>query len=556
MPYRLSHGNNIDLLKAGGENKIHALVCDPPYGLSAKEPDVAEVLQHWLAGDDYIPAGTGFGGKRWDSIVPGPNTWRECLRVMRPGAHGAIFSSPRTVDLLTIALRLAGFEIRGTVQWLTGQGMVKGRSAANEIDKHLGVEREQVGERSGDLASGSHNLMSGAERVSRPVYAATSPEARQWEGWHSQLKPCHEPIILVRKPFGRIETTTPSGNKGSKRMNLSENLLHWGVGALNLEGCMPPEDAPPADEAAPAASVLADRLTKGRMPGDIILSVDAAAELDGRPRARGRKAPSSFFYVAKAGRKERDAGLEEFEARFAPTMNYGIGAAEQKEGEATGGYKKNTGLCVKPLELMEVLVRLLTPPGGIVLDPFMGTGSTGIAATTQGFVFVGMEIDADDFNIAQCRIAHWNGEPIPAPLPAAYIQAAPEPEPPIGQIGPCAGGCGAVLEMPTDTALQPICAACHARAASMNVGQATSVDPETGEVPKSAATDPVCPAHGVYSWQPPDGECPGCAAVRAQAPAPPDGYCGDCGSTYYLAEGHGNDACLRVQRELNMPVVS
>ena len=179
---RLIRGDNLDVLPLLPDESVDSIVTDPPYGLS-KEPDVAEVLTHWLAGDDYNHRGGGFMGKAWDSFVPGPSVWRECLRVLKPGGYFLCFAGSRTVDLMGISIRLAGFEIRDQMQWLYGSGFPKSMDVAKALDK--------MGE-----------------------------DGSAWEGWGTALKPAHEPIVVARKPF---------------RGTVAANVLAHGTGAMNID---------------------------------------------------------------------------------------------------------------------------------------------------------------------------------------------------------------------------------------------------------------------------------------------------------------------------------
>ncbi|MDI5633267.1 site-specific DNA-methyltransferase, partial [Salmonella enterica subsp. enterica serovar Anatum] len=160
------------------DNSIDAVVTDPPYGLS-KQPDMNEVLRHWLNGDDYVHTGNGFMGKYWDSFVPGPSIWKEVFRVLKPGGHLLAFFGTRTYDLGTLAIRLAGFEIRDQIDWVYGSGFPK----SLDVSKAMGDE--------------------------------------QWQGWGTALKPAHEPICVARKPL--VGT-------------VSENILQFGTGGMNIDG--------------------------------------------------------------------------------------------------------------------------------------------------------------------------------------------------------------------------------------------------------------------------------------------------------------------------------
>jgi site-specific DNA-methyltransferase (adenine-specific) len=208
----LHHGNSLDVLRDLPDNSIDSICTDPPYGLS-KEPDIAEVLTHWLAGDDYVHTGSGFMGKTWDSFVPGPSVWREAFRVLKPGGYGVVFSASRTYDLMTVALRLAGFEVKDSIHWTYSQGWPKSVDIETALTKHKD---------------------------------ATAAQAAQWAGYGTALKPSHELITLVRKPL----TGT-----------IAANVLAHGVGALNIDACrvrpatpVTPEDAAKRSRAGEASA--------------------------------------------------------------------------------------------------------------------------------------------------------------------------------------------------------------------------------------------------------------------------------------------------------------
>ncbi len=201
----LHRGTAIAVLASMPDESVDAIVTDPPYGLS-KEPDIAEVLRRWLAGDDYEHGGGGFMGKSWDSFVPGPSVWKECLRVLKPGGHLLCFAGSRTVDLMGMAIRLGGFEIRDQIQWLYGSGFPKSMDVAKAIDKKLGVEGGFGGPKSAAhagwidrgrmRADEGHEgwrwpWMEDSEAVDRNAreYLPGSPEAERWKGWGTALLP-------------------------------------------------------------------------------------------------------------------------------------------------------------------------------------------------------------------------------------------------------------------------------------------------------------------------------------------------------------------------------
>lgn len=355
------HGDCLEVMKGIPDGSIDSIVTDPPYGLSS-EPDMVEVLQHWLAGDDYIHKGSGFMGKSWDSFVPGPTIWREALRVLKPGGHMVAFFGTRTYDMGTLAIRLAGFEIRDQLAWVYGSGFPKSMDVSKAIDKAAGAEREVIGRGINYEAkvrhAALHSESKGNTYMPAPtdpvITAPATPEAQQWEGWGTALKPAWEPIVLARKPL--IGT-------------VAANVLEHGTGAINIDGCrVEGEDNPvkwesprggiwTTDSEATAQLTVSD---KGRFPANILHDGEQFGE-------NGR-----YFYSPKASKKDRGEG--------------------------------NTHPTVKPTELMAYLCRLITPPGGTVLDPFMGSGSTGKAAHSEGFQFVGIERDEDYYSIALARL--------------------------------------------------------------------------------------------------------------------------------------------------------
>ena len=273
-----AHVLNADCLAAlrtMPDNSIDAVVTDPPYGLSNTTPaQVAETITRWVSGDrEYLPTGRGFMGKEWDAFVPPVAVWDECLRVLKPGGHLLAFAGSRTHDLMTLGIRLAGFEIRDSVAWLYGSGFPK----SMDVSKAIGP---------------------------------TADAAREWEGWGTALKPAFEPVALARKPL----TGT-----------VAANVLEHGAGALNIDACRVPTtdklsgghasagqqmsdgwrrpwmddpDAVKANIERSRASVAKSE-SLGRWPANVVLDESQSAELDRQASA------SRFFYVAKAPKSER-----------------------------------------------------------------------------------------------------------------------------------------------------------------------------------------------------------------------------------------------------------
>lgn len=393
MRINLFCGDSLQVLKEIADNSMDSVACDPPYGLS-KEPDMTEVMRHWLAGDDYKHKGGGFMGKSWDSFVPGPAIWRECLRVLKPGGHLLAFFGSRTYDMGTLAIRLAGFEIRDQIMWVYGSG----------FPKSLNVEN------------------------------ATGQE--KYEGWGTALKPAHEPICVARKPLcGTV----------------AENVLTHGTGALNIDGCRiegrertdyglaNSSRSQGSTYAAPSESADFDS-TKGRWPANFVhdgseevmvaFPQTAASKAGMRGvgltgnehKVYGKGDPTfntmrgvndnggsaaRYFYCAKASKADRNYGLagEEFSSEeLVSRLKDSAGMQNPRAGAGRTSSSKNPHPTVKPIALMEWLVRLVTPVDGMVLDPFMGSGSTGVAAVKNGFRFVGIELDEGFHAIASQRI--------------------------------------------------------------------------------------------------------------------------------------------------------
>jgi hypothetical protein len=229
--YRLYNANNIEALARLPDNSVHAVVTDPPYGLG-KEPDAYEMVKQWYKTGHYNHSSKrGFMGNEWDAFVPQPAFWKEVFRVLKPGGYVVSFFGTRTYDIGTLAIRMAGFQIRDQLAWLYGQGFPKSLNVGKAIDKHVGAKPTVVGKR-------QHPTLKDKSKVDRQgkqqfhgsnsikdewdLTKPTSKEALLWDGWGTALKPALEPIVLAQKPF--------DGTYAS-------NLLKHGVGALNIDDC-------------------------------------------------------------------------------------------------------------------------------------------------------------------------------------------------------------------------------------------------------------------------------------------------------------------------------
>lgn len=387
------------------DNSIDAVVTDPPYGLS-KQPDMNEVLRHWLNGDDYVHTGGGFMGKTWDSFVPGPSIWKEVFRVLKPGGHLLAFFGTRTYDLGTLAIRLAGFEIRDQIDWVYGSGFPKSLDISKAIDKTAGAEREVIGNNPNhrkDSGINYEGVYSGCNTGNKYITAPATDEAKQWQGWGTALKPAHEPICVARKPLAGT---------------VADNVLQFGTGGMNIDGCRVGHEVrfnPPAGNKAGGNSLNMSAVgmpenaegntVSGRFPANFIHDgSDEVVNLFPGGSAR-------FFYCAKASKSDRDEGVmlamvtaAEMTDREPDTD--GLNSPRAGAGRTSGA--RNNHPTVKPTALMQWLVRLVTPPGGKVLDPFTGSGSTGKACAIEGFDFIGFEMDPHYCEIAKQRIAYVN----------------------------------------------------------------------------------------------------------------------------------------------------
>lgn len=385
------------------DNSIDAIVTDPPYGLS-KQPKMEEVLKHWLAGDDYNATGSGFMGKSWDSFVPGPSIWKEAYRCLKPGAWAVVFAGSRTQDLMALSLRLAGFEIMDTGMWLYGSGFPKSLDISKAIDKSLGAERKVVGKYNAPGLA-TQNVLQGSQNRKKYVFDKFSDEpatdqAKQWEGFGTSLKPAYEPFILARKPLDGT---------------YAKNVLKHGVGGLNIDGCRIERQSNDRTE----YGVSGDE--KSHTGDENTSCYGEYNRVEYNPHAAGRfpanvihdgldEPWAKYFYCAKASKKDRDEGLENMSITSAGEMtdrtegSDGLNSPRAGAGRTTGAI--NIHPTVKPTDLMRYLCRLVTPPNGLILDPFSGSGSTGKAAVLEGFNFTGFEMDETYCEIANKRIEH------------------------------------------------------------------------------------------------------------------------------------------------------
>lgn len=488
----LLHGDCLEKLKELPDDSVDSVVTDPPYGLS-KEPDITEVLTKWMTGEPYDHNHKGFMGKEWDSFVPHPDIWKEVFRVLKPGGHALVFAGARTQDLMTISLRLAGFEVRDVIEWIyfsgfpksldvskafdkrrdedgpriravtkfISEGRKKAKVTQKSIDEHFGFngmashwcsqgsqaqvpkmeqweelkklinltdemdeEVKELNARKGkpsddfsrrevlksipnrqkreyDGANGVANFAGGSSKNdAEHITAPATTLAQKWEGWGTELKPAHEPIIMVRKPL----------HNGRHIVPVTGNIEKWGTGAINIDSCRVGDERLKASKgSAESNGKYANRVwdvpeREGRFPANCIT-------LESNQFYSKHFNVSSQELSKKASKKDRNSDWQGVDIALDKKMvgyggnEFGMNANEYRpDGSKRKPIThKNNHPTVKPTDLMAWLVRLITPPEGVVLDLFAGSGSTLVAAKREGFGFIGIEREKEYIEICEAR---------------------------------------------------------------------------------------------------------------------------------------------------------
>jgi site-specific DNA-methyltransferase (adenine-specific) len=440
--FTLHLGDCLESLRTMADNSVDSIVTDPPYGLS-------------------------FMGKKWDYDVPGVDVWAECLRVLKPGGHLLAFAGTRTQHRMAVRIEDAGFEIRDMIAWVYGSGFPKSHDVSKAIDKQAGAEREVVGvvKKTPSASAGCNDgwVRPWAEgKTTMDITAPATEAAQQWEGWGTALKPALEPITVARKPLiGTVsENVLKHGTGGLNidgcRVATDENLNggaysngskdlstatsyatgvnagefvqptgRWPANLIlsddpEVAGVFPnaPGQQGPISSTAPSAKTSnvygamkregeasQDSNNTGAVgfkmkPGARRLDQGSAARFFKQvsPDAEDIATAQRLFYCAKASRADRNEGLQD----PGPQFKHGATLRQVENTDRKG----NVHPTVKPTDLMAYLCRLVTPPGGTVLDPFMGSGSTGKAAIREGFQFIGCEMSPEYMDIARARIQH------------------------------------------------------------------------------------------------------------------------------------------------------
>lgn len=469
--FELHLGDCIAVLKTIPDNSIDSVVTDPPYGIrfmgkAWDGKDIEERAAYRASMPSHAAACGSTGGHRSVAAEAGKYDltpaamiafqaftleWAaECLRVLKPGGHLLSFSSARTYHHMAVGIEMAGFEIRDQIMWVFGSGFPKSQNVSKAMDKAAGAERQVLSEGKAvkrmipgadQDATGSWIKDNGREYVPT-VTAPATDAAQQWDGWGTALKPAHEPICMARKPL--IGTVVA-------------NVLAYGTGAINIDGCRiegvkgVPASPRRAEQGAAYGDLSKDTGTTsgwdanaGRFPANLIhdgsdevvalfpAQAGASAPVMGtEPTANGFSGPvafsgmigrvagafhgdsgsaARFFYCAKTSPKDRHEGL----AHPGPQFTQGTTLRKVEKTDTKG----NNHPTVKPTDLMAYLCRLVTPPGGTVLDPFVGSGSTGKAAMREGFNFIGIDMEEPYIAIARSRIEHELAKRNAAPCPS------------------------------------------------------------------------------------------------------------------------------------------
>ncbi len=409
-------GDCIEVMRSLPDNSVDSIVTDPPYGISfmGRSWDTFDKNQFGHAGEE---------GKNDLKVKKGFNTlpryqsegmysffleWsKECLRVLKDGGHLIAFSATRSVHRMASAIEDAGFEIRDQLGWCYYSGFPKSMDISKQIDKMAGVEREVVGVDQTKIRNSKRSTVWTGDVWADNGATITKPateEAQHWQGWGTALKPAYEPCVLARKPIAE--------------KNVASQVLKTGTGAINIDACRfgygdPCWIGPQNDH-----SKDWDLDRKMGFSSDYVHGERDKLNLSNY-KPKGGRWPANLYQCPKPSRSEREEGLTDLEAKVPPAVQHqkdtkpnkwekGINDPRAGTGR-TAGEVKNFHPTVKPVNLMRWLIRLVTPVNGLVLEPFLGSGTTGVAASLEGFRSIGIEREPDYADICLQRIKNAEG---------------------------------------------------------------------------------------------------------------------------------------------------
>ena len=409
--------------------QVDSVVTDPPYHLTSivKRFGKEDSAPAQFGTDGaYARASKGFMGKEWDGgdIAFRPETWELALKLLKPGGHLLAFSASRNYHRMAVAIEDAGFEIRDQMMWLYGSGFPKSQNMGKAIDKKQGNDREVLGTKITNVGMQGNNFKRGSKSGEVEVTKGNS----EWEGWGTALKPAHEPIVMARKPLSE--------------KSIVDNVLKHGTGAINIDGCRiegndakyPDTNPDFRDQGKKSKEAIGiDKLSFGQVSGaerkkvvrksrsedgvwtdgNSGMKAEGTQYADADPRGRFpanvmhgglQEEWARYFYCPKTSKSERHSNLDDHETKVGVNGNKWTDQDYRRGDTKPTTERKNTHPTVKPVDLMRYLCRMVTPKGGTVLDPFMGSGSTGMAAKDEGFDFIGIEKEKEYFEICESRI--------------------------------------------------------------------------------------------------------------------------------------------------------
>ena len=386
MTQEIENKNCLTYLRSLEADSVDSIVTDPPYGL-------------------------GFMGRQWDSLPPGQEVFEECLRVLKPGGHLLAFGGSRTYHRLAVAVEDAGFEIRDMIAWVYGSGFPKSHNIGKAVDKLQGNDREVVGksphfDKYNTDKYVKSNAVEYVGRKTKEEVGYLTKGNSEWEGWGTALKPAHEPIVMARKPL-------------EKGLTIAQNVQKWGTGGINIDACrVDSNDARPLIESKsePTNNAYGNGLngsksngttTQGRFPANLIHDgsnevVSLFPNSGGGKRVVGGTPRKTEGHIATGSPDRSNAVMNIGDSGSASRFFYCAKASKKDRTEH--GRVNNNHPTVKPTDLMQYLIRLVTPEGGTTLDPFAGSGTTAKAAYREGIHFKGCDQDAESVEIAKERL--------------------------------------------------------------------------------------------------------------------------------------------------------